>query len=170
MMFQGDSFGLEILSWLATLFIFVIGSLALFLVGVYIADITQTRQAIRRNYPVIGHLRYFFEHLGSFFRQYFFTMDREEMPFNRAQRTWVYRACKDVDNTVAFGSTRDLRPHGTILFVNHPYPTLGADAVEPGSITIGESYADRPYTTSSIFNISGMSYGAISKPAVLALS
>ena len=169
-MFHADSFGLEALGWLAAIFIFVVGLFILFLIGVFISDITQTRHAIRRNYPVIGHLRYFFEHMGTFFRQYFFTMDREEMPFNRAQRTWVYRAAKDIDNTVAFGSTRDLHPSGTILFVNHPFPTLGKDAVEPRNVTIGESYADKPYTTASIFNISGMSYGAISKPAVLALS
>ncbi len=169
-MFSGESFGLEVLGWLATAFIFVVGLFILFLIGVYIADVTQTRQAIRRNYPIIGHLRYFFEHIGTFFRQYFFTMDREEMPFNRAQRSWVYRAAKNIDNTVAFGSTRDLRPSGTIMFVNHPFPTLGTDAAEPRSITIGESYADKPYTTSSILNISGMSYGAISKPAVQALS
>jgi glutamate synthase domain-containing protein 2 len=92
------------------------------------------------------------------------------MPFNHAQRSWIYRAAKDTDNMVAFGSTRDLHPSGTILFVNHPFPTLGKDAVEPGNITIGETYAEKPYSTSSIFNISGMSYGAISKPAVLALS
>ena len=57
----------------------------------YIQDVTQTRQAIRRNYPVIGRFRYLFEHLGEFFRQYFFAMDREELPFNRAERSWVYR-------------------------------------------------------------------------------
>ena len=54
--------------------------------------------------------------MGEFFRQYFFAMDREEMPFNRAERAWAYRAAKGVDSTVAFGSTRDLRPtrHGHI--------------------------------------------------------
>ena len=155
-MFHGESFGLEVLGWLANLFIFVVGLFILFLIAVYIADVTQTKQAIRRNYPVIGHLRYVFEHLGSFFRQYFFAMDREEMPFNRAQRSWVYRASKDIDNTLAFGSTRDLRPSGTVLFVNHPNPTLGKDAVKPRQIIIGENYADRPYTTASVFNISGV--------------
>ncbi len=169
-MFTSESFGLEVLGWLATAFIFVVGIFILFLMGVYISDVTQTKQAIRRNYPVIGHFRYFFEHMGTFFRQYFFAMDREEMPFNRAQRSWVYRAAKDIDSTIAFGSTRDLRPSGTILFVNAPFPTLGKDAVEPKKITLGDGYADKPYTTSSIFNISGMSYGAISKPAVQALS
>ena len=69
----------------------------------YIADVTQTKHTIRRNYPVIGRFRYFFEHLGEFFRQYFFALDREELPFNRAQRSGVYRAAKDVDSMVAFG-------------------------------------------------------------------
>ena len=64
-MFSGESFGLEVLGWMATVFIFAIGLLILFLMGVYIADITQTKQAIRRNYPVIGHFRYYFEHIGT---------------------------------------------------------------------------------------------------------
>jgi glutamate synthase domain-containing protein 2 len=153
----------------ASLFVFLIGLSLLALIIVYILDVTQSKQAVRRNYPVIGHLRYFFEHLGEFFRQYFFAMDREELPFNRAQRSWVYRAAKDLDNTVAFGSTRDLRPTGTVMFINCPFPTLGEDAVPPADITIGPN-CEQPYTTNSLFNISGMSYGAISKPAVLALS
>ena len=107
--------------------------------------------------------------MGTFFRQYFFAMDREELPFNRAERSWVYRAAKNLSNVTAFGSTRDLRSTGTVLFVNCPYPTLGEDAVPTRSVTLGPHCA-QPYTTSSLFNISGMSYGAISKPAVLALS
>jgi len=169
-MFSGESFGLEILGWMTTAFIFVVGFFILFLIGVYIADVTQTKQAIRRNYPVIGHFRYYFEHIGTFFRQYFFTMDREEMPFNRAQRSWVYRAAKDIENTVAFGSTRDLKPSGTLLFVNTAFPMLGKDAVSCIPVVIGENSADKPFTARSFFNISGMSYGAISKPAVQALS
>jgi len=135
----------------------------------YIIDVTQTQHAVRRNYPVIGRFRYLFEHLGEFFRQYFFAMDREELPFNRAQRAWCYRAAKNLDNTVAFGSTRDLRRSGSIIFVNTPFPTLGEDAVDPRPVTVG-AQCRHPYTTSSFFNISGMSFGAISKPAVLALS
>ena len=169
-MFSGESFGLQVLGWMATIFIFVVGILILFLIGVYISDVTQTKQAIRRNYPVIGHFRYYFEHIGTFFRQYFFTMDREEMPFNRAQRSWVYRAAKDIENTVAFGSTRDLKPRGTVLFVNTAFPTLGKDAVKCIPVVVGENSAASPFTAHSFFNISGMSYGAISKPAVLALS
>ena len=169
-MFSGESFGLEVLGWMATVFIFIVGLLILFLIAVYISDVTQTKQAIRRNYPVIGHFRYYFEHIGTFFRQYFFTMDREEMPFNRAQRSWVYRAAKDIENLVAFGSTRDLKSSGTVLFVNTAFPTLGKDAVKCGPVVIGEGSAKKPFTAHSFFNISGMSYGAISKPAVQALS
>ncbi len=160
---------LTVLSYLDVAFVLVIGLIILAVVVVYILDVTQTRQAIRRNYPVVGHFRYFFEHLGKFFRQYFFSMDREEMPFNRAERSWVYRAAKDIDNTVAFGSTRNLQPPGTILFVNCAFPTLGEDAAEVTEVTIGP-HCPHPYTTRSLFNISGMSYGALSTPAVRALS
>jgi len=158
--------GIEIMS---VLFIFMVGVLILVIAVTYILDVTQTEQAIKRNYPVIGRFRYFFEKLGEFFRQYFFAMDREELPFNRAQRSWVYRAAKNVSNMVAFGSTRDLRPAGTVLFVNCPFPTLEVDAVATTDVTIGP-YCQQPYTTNSLVNISAMSFGAISKPAVLALS
>lgn len=158
-----------LLELLAALFVFVLGVVGLAIVVIYVLDVSQTKQALRRNYPVIVHFRYTFERLGQFFRQYFFAMDREEMPFNRAQRSWVYRAAKNIDNTVAFGSTRDLRPAGSVLFVNTPFPTLNEDAVPPHAVTIGPD-CKHPYTTPSIFNISGMSYGAISKPAVQALS
>jgi glutamate synthase domain-containing protein 2 len=154
---------------MAVVFITLLGMLVLWAIVAYILDVTQTRHAIRRNYPVIGRFRYFFEHLGEFFRQYFFAMDREELPFNRAQRSWAYRAAKDLDNTIAFGSTRDIQQTGSVLFVNYAFPTLGEDAVPPGPVTIGLD-CEQCYTTSSIFNISGMSYGAISRPAVQALS
>ncbi len=168
-MIEYSNFILTILQILATLFIFVLGVGVLIVIGMYIADVSQTTHAIRRNYPVIGRFRYLFENMGEFFRQYFFAQDREEMPFNRAQRSWVYRSAKAVDTTVAFGSTRSLKPTGTILFVNCPFPTLGKDVVKPKPVTIGVNCRS-PYTTTSLFNISGMSYGAISKPAVKALS
>ncbi len=164
-----DSLLFTALELMAGLFVLGIGALVLVAIGMYFVDVTQTKQAIRRNYPVIGRFRYYFEHLGTFFRQYFFAMDREELPFNRAERSWVYRAAKNVDSTVPFGSTRDLKPRGTIFFVNCPFPTLGEDATQPEDVTIGP-FCDQPYTTNSIINISGMSYGALSKPAVRALS
>jgi glutamate synthase domain-containing protein 2 len=159
----------QIQTLLTNLFILAVGVGVLVVIGMYIVDITQTQHAIRRNFPVVGRFRYFFEHMGEFFRQYFFAMDREEMPFNRAQRSWVYRAAKGVDTTVAFGSTRDLKPAGTPIFVNCPWPTLEEDAVETEARLIGP-YCRQPYETASLFNISGMSYGAISRPAVRALS
>jgi glutamate synthase domain-containing protein 2 len=164
-----DSFLFGTLEVLVVMFTFAVGLVVLGIIIVYITDRLQTSHAIRRNYPVIGRFRYLFENLGEFFRQYFFAMDREELPFNRAQRSWVYRAAKNLDNTVAFGSTRDLRPPGQVLFVNCPFPTLGEDAVATQPVVIGPG-CKKPYTTNSIFNISGMSYGAISKPAVRALS
>lgn len=166
---QIPGFVLTFLEFAAILFIFVVGLLALGVIALYIIDKSQRKHAIRHNYPVIGRFRYLFEHMGEFFRQYFFALDREEMPFNRAERSWVYRAAKNVDNTTAFGSTRDLKPVGTVMFVNCPFPTLGKDAAEIAAVTIGPQ-CEHPFTTNSLFNISGMSFGAISKPAVLALS
>ncbi len=160
---------LDAVQLLSSILVFFLGIGFLVVIGMYIVDVTQTSHAIRRNFPVIGRFRYVFERLGEYFRQYFFALDREEMPFNRAERSWVYRAAKGEDNTVAFGSTRNIRLVGTPMFVNCPYPVLDADAAPAQDVTIGP-YARSPYTTNSIFNISGMSYGAISKPAVLALS
>ncbi|MEM7501309.1 MAG: FMN-binding glutamate synthase family protein [Pseudomonadota bacterium] len=160
---------LNVVQLLAQLLIFVLGMGFLVIVGMYIVDVTQTKHAIRRNFPVIGRFRYLFEKLGEYFRQYFFAQDREEMPFNRAERSWVYRAAKGIDNTVAFGSTRSLKPVGTAIFVNCAYPVLEQDVEAIPEVTIGP-YARAPYKTRSIYNISGMSYGAISKPAVLSLS
>jgi glutamate synthase domain-containing protein 2 len=170
-MMSGETMGfvMHVVEFMAVLFIFAIGLVVAAIIVIYILDRTQTKHAIRRNYPVVGHFRYLFEHLGEFFRQYFFAMDREELPFNRAQRSWAYRAAKDLGNTMAFGSTRDLRPMGTILFVNCPFPTLDEDAVPTEAITIGPD-CPKPYTTNSLINVSAMSYGAISTPAVRALS
>jgi glutamate synthase domain-containing protein 2 len=159
-----------VIQWGALTLVFLIGVGILSIAIIYIIDITQTEQTIRRNYPVVGRFRYFFEHLGEFFRQYFFSMDREELPFNRADRSWVYRASKKVDTTIPFGSTRSLEDEGEPIFINSPFPTLSEDIARPAPLTIGENSARQPYTTSSIINISGMSFGAISKPAVLALS
>lgn len=164
-----ESWVFTLLEVLSVIFIFLTGLGLLTVTVLYIIDVTQTQQTIRRNYPVIGRFRYFFEHMGEFFRQYFFAMDREEMPFNRAERSWAYRAAKDENNTIAFGSTRDLRPAGSILFVNCPYPTLGEDAVPAREVVIGPQCA-KPYATDSLINISGMSFGALSVPAVRALS
>ncbi len=158
-----------ILDLLATLFVITVGGFVLLVIVTFIADSVQTKDAILRNYPVIGHFRYFLSTLGEFFRQYFFAMDREELPFNRAERDWSYRAANDKDNTIAFGSTKQLSVPGTPIFVNCAFPTLESDAAKTEPLQFGP-YCEKPYMAKSILNISGMSYGAISKPAVLALS
>jgi len=159
-----------ILDLLASAFVIVLGIGALALIVLFFIDRFQTEDAVRRNYPVIGRMRYVLSDLGEFFRQYFFAMDREEMPFNRAQREWVDEASKGKSTNVAFGSTRNLEPVGTPIFVNDPWPTLERDAVTSRPMAIGEGFARIPYEAPSFFNISGMSYGSISEPAVRALS
>ena len=158
------------LSVLGDVFVLLLGLFFLALVIVFIRDITQTKDAVLRNYPVIGHFRYIFSSLGEFFRQYFFAMDREEMPFNRAQREWIHRASHDKGINVAFGSTKSLTPVGTMIFENCPFPTLEEDACDISAIVIGAGYCANPYAARSLINISAMSFGAISRPAVQALS
>jgi glutamate synthase domain-containing protein 2 len=165
---SNSDFFLNASQLLSSLFILLIGTLFAMAVVFYIIDVFQTRHTIRRNYPLLGRFRYLFENLGEFFRQYFYSQDREELPFNRAQRSWVYRAAKNLDNTQAFGSTRQHGP-GTIVFVNAPFPILGEEATDIEPVIFGP-FSRHPYHCKSLFNISGMSYGAISKPAVQALS
>jgi len=145
-------------------------ALLISLVFVFISDITQKKHGVLRNYPVIGRLRYFFEELGEYFRQYFFAGDRDEMPFNRSTRGWIYRLAKNEGGVIGFGSTYDLHESGALIFVNHPFPVLEEERLPTPSLTLGEGYAKIPFEGRSIVNVSGMSYGAISAPAVRSLS
>lgn len=145
-------------------------AVVLVLAWMYFRDINQSRHAIRRNFPIIGRFRYFFEHLGEFFRPYVFAMDREELPFNRAQRSWVYRAAKNLDTTTAFGSSRSLNTPGNTIFLNALFPPLESDITAPAAIVFGEHSAATPFTSNKLVNISAMSFGALSAPAVQALS
>jgi len=154
---------------LSVVFIIILGIVALLLIAFYIIDARQSRDAVRRNYPVIGRFRSLFKTLGEFFRHYFFAMDREEMPFNRAERHWITLSSEGRDNTVAFGSSKSLNVPGTVIFANCAFPTLESATTPPPELVIGPN-ARQPYHASSIINISGMSYGAISKPAVQALA
>src|SRR5712692_4722115 len=152
-----------------------IGTLAAFVlfatfVFFFIRDITQKKHGVLRNYPVIGRLRYFFEQLGEYFRQYFFAGDRDEMPFNRATRGWVYRLAKNEGGTIGFGSTYDLHQPGALIFVNHPFPVLEEERQPTPTLILGEGYCKQPFEAKSIVNVSAMSYGAISAPAVKSLS
>jgi glutamate synthase domain-containing protein 2 len=136
----------------------------------FIEDITQKKHTVLRNYPVIGRLRYLLERQGEYFRQYFFMNDREEMPFNRATRSWVYRSAKDEGGIIGFGSTNDLREPGSIIFVNAPFPVLEEERLPTPALAIGDGWCKQPFAARSLVNVSGMSYGAISAPAVRALS
>ncbi|CAD86034.1 MAG TPA: FMN-binding glutamate synthase family protein [Nitrosomonas europaea] len=144
----------------------VVGAIVTF----FIRDVTQKEHAILRNYPIIGRLRYFFEIQGKYFRQYFFSGDRDEMPFNRATRKWIYKNAKNRGGIIGFGSTYDLREPGAFIFVNAAFPILEEDQLPTPALSIGEGYCDQPFLARSIINISAMSYGAISTPAVRALS
>ncbi|MEM6308547.1 MAG: FMN-binding glutamate synthase family protein [Pseudomonadota bacterium] len=162
-------FAMDALNFLAVAFVVVLGVVAGLAMVLFIIDRIQTQDAIRRNYPVIGRFRHIFSELGEFFRQYFFAMDREELPFNRAQRDWVERAAKGQSNTIAFGSTRNTNVVGTPLFVNAAFPPVDEQFTRSAALTIGPG-ARQPFAANSFFNVSGMSFGAISKPAVQALS
>ncbi|MFA8387391.1 MAG: FMN-binding glutamate synthase family protein [Pelagibaca sp.] len=157
------------LEFLAVLLVTLLGVALLVALVLGIIDRSQTSDAIRRNYPVLGRFRGLFSTLGEFFRQYFYAMDREELPFNRAQREWVKRSAEGHGNTVAFGSTRNTGIVGTPIFVNAPFPPIDDQFARSEPKVIGPG-ARIPYTATSFFNLSGMSYGAISKPAVRALS
>ncbi len=157
------------LSWSMWLGVGLGSLLIVILIAMYVADITQVTHAIRRNYPVIGRFRYMFENLGEYFRQYWFAHDRQEMPFNRATRSWVYRTSKGLGGLLGFGSTNDLREPGSIIFVSASYPLLEEEYTDTPPVIIGPR-CDKPFEAKSVFNISGMSYGALSKPAVRALS
>ncbi len=158
--------GLRVLS---TLFVFAIGLGAITVVAMFFVDSRQTKDAVRHNYPVFGRFRYLFTRLGEFFRQYFFALDREEMPFNRAERDWIYKSSKAESNTQPFGSTRNLTIVGTPIFVNCAFPRLDEEANDPPPVVFGPE-CPAPYAASSIINVSAMSYGSLSRPAVRALS
>lgn len=132
--------------------------------GVY--DMRQREHAITRNYPVIGHLRFLFEEIRPEIRQYFLEADTDEQPFSRAQRSLVYQRAKDVLDARPFGTQLDVYDSG-YEWLNH--------SVSPSHLKTHDFRvivgADRkqPYSM-SIFNISGMSFGALSANAILALN
>ncbi|MEO0398575.1 MAG: FMN-binding glutamate synthase family protein [Pseudomonadota bacterium] len=154
---------------LSSIFVFLVGLILITIVALFFIDSLQTKDAVRHNYPVIGRFRELFTRLGEFFRQYFFALDREEMPFNRAEREWIYKSAKGESNTQPFGSTRNLGIVGTPIFVNCAFPRLKDEVRDPPPVLFGPHTA-HPYEAASIINISAMSYGSLSKPAIKALS
>ena len=148
----------------------IAGFLLLLVALLALRDLTQTNHAVTRNFPVVGHFRYFFEELGQPLRQYFFAGDLEERPYNRVTRSWVYASAKGQNNYVGFGSQVDHDERGRMHIVPSMYPTLNQGPVElPMPRLIGARRA-QPYQPRRFANISGMSFGALSPNAVRALS
>jgi glutamate synthase domain-containing protein 2 len=138
--------------------------LALVLLG--IRDTMQTRHSILRNYPVIGHLRFLFEFIRPEMRQYFIEGDNESAPFSRQQRSLVYQRAKGDSDKRPFGTQINVAGIG-YEWINHSLrPTVLQ--THDFRITIGETRA-QPYSA-SLFNISAMSFGALSANAILALN
>nr|BFD44143.1 FMN-binding glutamate synthase family protein [Pseudomonas sp. FFPRI_1] len=139
---------------------------ALSLLGLY--DLRQTRHAVRRNYPVIGNIRYLVERVRPELRQYLLEGDDEQLPFSRTQRSLVYARAKNQSAEKAFGTLRDVYQTG-FEFIGHSMtPAEPRDPME-FRITVGGPQCSQPYSA-SIFNISAMSFGALSANAIRALN
>ena len=142
----------------------VLGFGALSALGTW--DLLQTRSTLRRNYPLLAHFRYALESIGPEIRQYFIQADIEKVPFSREQRSLVYQRSKDVMDVVPFGSELDVYGN-QYEWINH--------SIAPAEfhhhdyrIDIGAG-CDKPYSA-SVFNISAMSFGALSANAIRALN
>jgi len=135
--------------------------------ALYWHDKRQKSHTLLRNFPIIGRFRYLFEDLAVFFRQYF-AGDRSEAPYTKAERSWIYRTAKGVSSLASFGSTK-VNKTGDIIFNNSMYPQLESESFK-GVLFGNNSYVKNPYLAKNVINISGMSYGALSKPAVQSLS
>ena len=137
------------------------------LVALGIIDLQQTHSAVRRNYPLIGRVRFLAEDLRPFVRQYFVEDDNQEVPFSYAQRTLVYQRSKGVLDKLPFGTERDLYA-AKHEWINHSLAPTTPD-LENFRVSVGGERCSKPYSA-SVMNISAMSFGSLSANAVLALS
>ncbi len=137
------------------------------LVVMGIGDMTQKKQAIRRNYPVLGHMRYFLELIRPEIYQYFIENDTEGVPFDRENRSLIYQRAKTARDTTPFGTKLDVYAPG-YEWVNHSLLARHIDAGEM-RVTVGGPDCKHPYSM-SLLNISAMSFGSLSMNAILALS
>ncbi len=146
------------------------------LVAVGLHDLRQTRRAVLRNYPVIGHLRFLLEFIRPEIRQYFIESDSEAAPFSRAQRSLVYRRAKGDQDNQPFGTHLDVSRQG-YEWINHsmqPSKVASHDfrvwiGGSPEAVSLSRLPCTQPYEA-SVFNISAMSFGALSANAILALN
>jgi glutamate synthase domain-containing protein 2 len=139
----------------------------------------QKKHTISHNYPIIGHLRYLFEKIGPEIRQYFVANNREELPFNRIERSWIYASAKKENNYEGFGTDRDIYAHQHI-FINNamiPYklPENHPNKIDhcflPCAKIMGQyNNRKKPYRPASIINVSAMSFGSLSAKAIESLN
>jgi len=156
--------------WLWVVVAVVIGLAAL---AAY--DLVQHRHAILRNFPIIGHLRYLLESVGPELRQYIVTDNRQERPFDRDQRKWIYASAKRGNNNFAFGSDEDLDTTPDHVIVDHsmfPLPRPGPEHDRVPCAKVLGLARDRQaaFRPASVVNVSAMSFGALSGVAVEAIN
>lgn len=137
------------------------------LIAVGYFDISQKSSSIRRNFPVIGHFRGIFESIRPEIHQYFVEGNDDGMPFNRLHRSVIYQRAKKVRDTLPFGTQKDVYAIG-YEWANHSLKPIESPK-NLGRIRFGGPLCQKPYDA-SLFNISAMSYGALSKQAILALN
>jgi glutamate synthase domain-containing protein 2 len=150
-----------------------------------IRDIVQRKHTIQHNFPLVGRFRYMLETIGPELRQYIVANNREELPFNRRQRSWIYASSKKENNYQGFGTDQDMHEPGYVLVKPAMLPTRldsthnhhvknGNDPHHytiPSAKVIGEYHnRKRPYRPRSIINVSAMSYGSLSSRAVESLN
>jgi glutamate synthase domain-containing protein 2 len=147
------------------------------LIALGIRDILQKSHTIQHNFPIMGHLRYLIEKVGPEFRQYIVSNNREELPFNRRQRAWIYASSKKQNNFQGFGSDQDFASPGYV-FIKHAllphhleanHPNISNPSLIPSAKIIG-LHRKNPYRPKSVVNISGMSYGSLSAAAIESLN
>ncbi|UBM58442.1 FMN-binding glutamate synthase family protein [Marinilongibacter aquaticus] len=148
--------------------------LILFLIILLIRDITQKRHTITHNFPIVGHLRYILESFGPELRQYIVANNREELPFNRRQRSWMYASSKKENHYQGFGTDQDIHESGYIFIKPALMPfradlSLDWGKACPSAKIIGP-HREKPFHPKSIVNISAMSYGSLSASAISALN
>ncbi|HMI06756.1 MAG TPA: FMN-binding glutamate synthase family protein [Flavobacterium sp.] len=157
-----------ILTYINWKFLFLLAFFVpLILMGLY--DMFQSRHAIRRNFPLVGRLRYLLESIGPEMRQYFVETDTDGKPFDRLQRSLVYQRSKNETDSHPFGTQLNVYDPG-YQWINHSIKAIAFKDIDQNpKIRIGSSQCTKPYMA-SLFNISAMSYGSLSKNAILALN
>ncbi|MGL4631384.1 MAG: FMN-binding glutamate synthase family protein [Leadbetterella sp.] len=151
--------------------------LPIVLLVVFVRDVFQKKHTIQHNFPIIGHIRYFLESFGPELRQYIVANNREELPFNRQQRSWIYASSKKENNYQGFGTDQDIYAPGHIFIrpalIALRLPDNHINMEKPAYIASAKiigPHRKKPYRPQSIINVSAMSYGSLSSAAISALN